>query len=35
VPITALASVLITALACLVPVRSAVDVDPAIVLRGE
>lgn len=35
VPITALASVLITAIACLVPVRSAVDVDPAIVLRGE
>ncbi|MDR2110574.1 MAG: ABC transporter permease, partial [Spirochaetaceae bacterium] len=35
VPVTIAASVVITGLACLIPVRSAVDVDPAIVLRGE
>lgn len=35
VPITIAASVLVTGLACLVPVRSAVDVDPALVLKGE
>jgi putative ABC transport system permease protein len=33
--ITLGASVAITALACLLPVRSATEVDPAIVLRGE
>jgi putative ABC transport system permease protein len=35
IPVTILASVIITGLACLIPVRSAADVDPAIVLRGE
>jgi putative ABC transport system permease protein len=34
-PLTILASMLITGLACLIPVRSATEVDPAIVLRGE
>jgi putative ABC transport system permease protein len=34
-PLTIIASIIITGLACLIPVRSAVDVDPAIVLRGE
>jgi putative ABC transport system permease protein len=35
VPFTLAAAVLVTVLACLIPVRSATDVDPAIVLRGE
>jgi putative ABC transport system permease protein len=35
IPVTIVASVFITGLACLIPVRSAADVDPAIVLRGE
>jgi putative ABC transport system permease protein len=35
IPATMLASVAITAIACLLPVRSATTVDPAIVLRGE
>jgi len=35
IPVTIIASVFITGLACLIPVRSAADVDPAIVLRGE
>jgi putative ABC transport system permease protein len=34
-PVTILASVIVTGLACLIPVHSAADVDPAIVLRGE
>ena len=34
-PVTVAASILITAIACIIPVRSATDVDPAIVLRGE
>jgi putative ABC transport system permease protein len=34
-PITVLASVLVTAVSCVIPVRSAASVDPAIVLRGE
>jgi putative ABC transport system permease protein len=34
-PVTILASVLITGIACIIPVRNATDVDPAIVLRGE
>ena len=34
-PITVIASVLITGLACLAPVRSATDIDPALVLKGE
>jgi putative ABC transport system permease protein len=34
-PVTLAASILVTAIACVIPVRSAADVDPAIVLRGE
>ncbi|MDR2184463.1 MAG: ABC transporter permease [Treponema sp.] len=34
-PVTLLASVVITGIACIIPVRNATDVDPAIVLRGE
>jgi putative ABC transport system permease protein len=33
--VTVVISVLITGLACLLPVRSAVDIDPALVLKGE
>jgi putative ABC transport system permease protein len=33
--LTLAASILVTALACIIPVRKAADVDPAIVLRGE
>ncbi|MBQ8972157.1 MAG: ABC transporter permease [Clostridia bacterium] len=35
VPITILVSVAVTALACLLPVRSATDIEPALVLKGE
>jgi putative ABC transport system permease protein len=35
VPVTLAASILITGIACVIPVRSATEVDPAIVLRGE
>lgn len=35
VPITIAASVLVTGTACLVPIRNAVEVDPALVLKGE
>jgi putative ABC transport system permease protein len=35
VPFTLIASIVATGAACLIPVRSATDVDPAIVLRGE
>ncbi len=35
VPITILVSVVISVLACLLPVRKTVDIDPALVLRGE
>jgi putative ABC transport system permease protein len=35
VPLTTLVSVVITGVACLLPVQSAAEVDPAIVLRGE
>jgi putative ABC transport system permease protein len=34
-PLTMLASVMVTALACVIPVRNAAAVDPAVVLRGE
>ena len=34
-PATVIVSVLVTGLACLLPVRSATDVDPALVLKGE
>ncbi|MDR1328900.1 MAG: ABC transporter permease [Oscillospiraceae bacterium] len=35
IPATLAASVAVTGIACLAPVRSATDVDPAVVLRGE
>ncbi len=35
VPLTIIASIVITVLACLLPVRKTIDVEPAIVLRGE
>ena len=34
-PLTIIVSVLVTGLACAVPVRSATQVDPALVLKGE
>ena len=34
-PVTILVSILVTGLACLFPVRSATEVDPALVLKGE
>jgi putative ABC transport system permease protein len=34
-PVTVAASVIVTGIACIIPVRSATEVDPAIVLRGE
>jgi putative ABC transport system permease protein len=34
-PLTIIASIIVTSLACLIPVRSAAEVDPAVVLRGE
>lgn len=35
VPVTIVVSVVITGAACLLPVRSATEVDPALVLKGE
>lgn len=35
VPITILVSVTVTGLACMLPIRSATEVDPALVLKGE
>jgi putative ABC transport system permease protein len=35
IPGTLLVSIVVTGLACLPPVKSAADVDPAVVLRGE
>ncbi len=35
IPITVIVSIVVTGLACLFPVRSATDVDPALVLKGE
>ena len=35
IPLTIVVSVAITALACLLPIKSATDVDPALVLKGE
>lgn len=35
IPITIIVSVLVTGLSCMLPVRSATDVDPALVLKGE
>ncbi len=34
-PVTIIVSVIITVVACLIPVSKAVDVEPALVLRGE
>ena len=34
-PVTVVVSVLVTGLACLLPVRSATEIDPALVLKGE
>ena len=34
-PVTVLVSILVTGLACLPPVRNTIDVDPALVLKGE
>ena len=35
IPITMVVSVLVTGLACLLPVRSTMAIDPALVLKGE
>ena len=35
VPVTVIASMLVTGLSSLMPIRSATDVDPALVLKGE
>jgi putative ABC transport system permease protein len=35
VPITILVSVAVTAVSCLMPIRSATEIDPALVLKGE
>lgn len=35
IPITIIVSVLVTGLSCVLPVRSAIDIDPALVLKGE
>jgi len=35
IPITVVASVLVTGIACMIPIKSAITVDPAIVLKGE
>ena len=35
IPISIIVSVLVTGLSCLLPVRSAIDIDPALVLKGE
>jgi putative ABC transport system permease protein len=35
VPITILVSVAVTAVSCIMPIRSATEIDPALVLKGE
>lgn len=35
IPVTVIVSILVTMAACLLPVRRAMDVEPALVLRGE
>ena len=35
IPLTIVASVLVTAIACLIPIRSATQIEPALVLKGE
>ena len=34
-PVTVIVSILVTGLACLLPVRNATEIDPALVLKGE
>ena len=34
-PVTILASMVVTGIACLIPIRSATQIDPALVLKGE
>lgn len=34
-PVTIIVSIVVTGLACLIPVRNAMDIDPALVLKGE
>ena len=35
IPITLIVSIVVTGAACVLPIRSATDVDPALVLKGE
>ncbi len=35
IPVTIVVSVLVTGLACMIPIKSATEVDPALVLKGE
>lgn len=35
IPITILASVAVTGIACMIPIRNAINVEPALVLKGE
>lgn len=35
VPVTILVSIAVTGIACLIPIRSATSIDPALVLKGE
>ena len=35
VPVTMIVSVLVTGVACMIPIKSATEVDPALVLKGE
>lgn len=35
IPITIAVSAIVTVIACLIPVKRAVEVEPALVLRGE
>lgn len=35
IPVTIVASMIVTAIACLIPIRSATQINPALVLKGE
>ena len=35
IPITVIVSIIITVIACSIPVSKTVDIEPALVLRGE
>ncbi len=35
IPLSILSSVIVTGIACLIPIRSATEIDPALVLKGE